>query len=242
MYTIVIPAKNEEATIGEVVETFRAVATTGGAKPRCIVVNDGSTDATPRIAEKAGAKVVTITSGSGLANVFRVGISAFLESGSKVAIHVDADGQYLADDVGPMLAAFSEQRTQLVLGDRLWRQPDGMSSIRYDWNISLSNLVSTLARTHISDSQTGFRVMGRELAKRVTISGAYTYTQEQIVRAARSGFQIASVPITFLRRPVGHSRLMRSPFSYMARVMEQLGDVAEELDLDVESTDYIRRT
>jgi hypothetical protein len=144
----------------------------------------------------------------------------------------------LADDLPSLLAAAGPER--LVIGNRLHVRPSGMSEIRYEWNGHLSRLVGLLAGASVLDGQSGFRVFHRSLATDIRISGRYTYTQEQIIRAARAGYRIVQPSVSFVERQSGLSRLMRSPLSYMAHVFDDLDRLATELQINVESSTVSR--
>lgn len=215
---IVIPARDEEMTVHTVVTEFRAVARSMGIDALVIVVDDHSADRTASRARRSGALVVEPQCGRGLANAFRTGVAVAVQAGARWIVHADADGQYCAGDlVGLMREA--RHGADLVIGDRLHRRPLGMSKFRYSGNRWLSRLASGLAGIHVRDSQSGFRLFSAELAQTVRITGDFTYTQEQLIRAARGGYQVHSVPIGFRRRAHGSSRLVRSPLVYGLRIL-----------------------
>ena len=66
----------------------------------------------------------------------------------------------------------------------------------------------------VSDSQTGYRAIKREIFEHITLTADYTYTQEMIIRAAAEGFFITDVPVNFYKRKDGKSRLIRDPAEY----------------------------
>jgi hypothetical protein len=66
----------------------------------------------------------------------------------------------------------------------------------------------------ITDAQTGFRAIKREVLEQIILSGDYTYTQEMIIRASAEGFYIIDVPVDFYERKHGKSRLIRDPAEY----------------------------
>lgn len=118
-----------------------------------------------------------------------------------------------------------------MVGNRLHRHPDGMSKLRYVWNVRLSELIGQLAGVGLADSQSDFRIFGADTA-RITLSAAYTYTQEQIIRVARAGVPVTQLPIAFGPRLDGRSRLMRSPAHYLSRVFADLDSLLEEMGID----------
>lgn len=232
MHTFVIPARDEAASLSAVLRDINVQATRLQLAHNVIVVDDHSMDATAAVAQSHGATVVPCED-SGLAAAFRTGVAHAVRQGAEYIIHLDADGQYNTDDLPRLLDAAGPRR--LVIGNRLASRPDGMSDIRFEGNKDLTRIVSALAGTDLSDTQSGFRVFDRTLATSIAIRSQFTYTQEQAVRAARAGIRIVQPPITFRRRQHGRSRLVRSPFYYLSRVMEDLDRLAAELDVDAES-------
>ena len=83
-------------------------------------------------------------------------------------------------------------------------------------NRAFSRVISKITGLPISDGQTGFRAFTKEVASRITIISSHTYTQEQIIKAAREKFRIKEVPVYFAKRH-DKSRLISNPFGYAIR-------------------------
>jgi len=227
-YLLTIPAKNEETTICKVISNFLFFAKSNGIDLSIQVVDDHSTDDTYSKASSTVANVISNNNKQGLAFCFREEMVSALKTNADVIIHTDADGQYSPLDLMSLIQKYHEG-FDLVLGNRLLNQPEGMSNIRYKGNILLSQLISELINIKIYDSQTGYRVFSRRIAEEITIISKFTYTQEQIIRAAHLNFKIAEIPIRFFSRPDKKSRLMRSPFEYLQKVAEDLEHVVADI-------------
>ena len=80
-------------------------------------------------------------------------------------------------------------------------------------NKAFSAAISNIINYNITDCQTGFRAFTKEVAKNIKIISNHTYTQEQIIHAAKQKFRIKEVPVYFARRD-GKSRLISNPFEY----------------------------
>ncbi|MBI3051397.1 glycosyltransferase family 2 protein [Candidatus Woesearchaeota archaeon] len=207
---VAIPAYNEEQTISTVVEEIKKAL--GKRSFEIIVIDDGSTDRTTEAAGKAGAVVYSHPGNYGLAEAFKTAMARALEHKADVIVHTDADGQYAAEDIPKLLQKLSEGN-DLVLGSRFSGKIQHMPLINRIGNRAFSGVISGIARQRITDSQTGLRAFTSNVAKLPIISN-YTYTQEQILRAARAKYRIAEVPVTFRKRTHGKSRLLRNPFDY----------------------------
>jgi glycosyltransferase involved in cell wall biosynthesis len=233
-YLLTIPARNEAATISEVINEYLGEASRLGITLSVQVVDDNSADDMFQIVKDMHIPIFKVETGSGLANVFRKEMELALLSDADVFIHVDADGQHRAQDLHLFIERLSEG-FDLVLGNRMHTRPFGMSDIHYTANILLSDIVSILSGDNISDSQTGYRAMRRSLAESVPISSTFTYTQEQIIRAKHKGFKIGEVCITPRQRTSGGSRLVENPFYYLKHVFSDLEKLSLELGIPINS-------
>lgn len=208
---VTIPAYNEEETIAKVIADVKK-ALERKYSYDIIVVDDGSTDMTAEKAKKAGAIVYAHPRNYGLAEAFKTSMQKALEHKADAIIHIDADAQYDAQDIHKMLDKLSEGY-DLVLGSRFRGKIHSMPALNRLGNKAFSAVISQITRQRITDAQTGLRVFTKDVAKLPIISN-YTYTQEQILRAAQAKYRIADVPVSFLKRKAGKSRLLRNPFDY----------------------------
>jgi len=210
---ITIPAYNEEKTIAKVINEIMIVMGKEKYDYKIIVVDDGSKDNTLIIAKKSGALVFSHPRNLGLAETFNTEMQKCLEIGADVIVHTDADGQYRAGEI-PKLIDEVKKGNDLVLGSRFKGKIEHMPLIKRIGNISFSRVVSQIIRQNIIDTQTGFRAFTKEVAK-ILITSNYTYTQEQIIRAAKSNFRIKEIPVYFAKRGAKtKSRLMKNPLDY----------------------------
>lgn len=211
--TISIPACNEEKTLSQVLTGIRTVMDKAKYKYELQVVDDGSIDKTVNVARAYGAKVYSHPQNYGLAETFRTEIKKFLESSSDVLVHIDADGQYLPEDI-PRLLKEIENGNDLVLGNRFAGGIESMSIIKRIGNKAFSRAISRIIKYKIGDCQTGFRAFTRDVASKINLISSHTYTQEQVIKASREKFRIKEVPVRFLKRTSGKSRLLANPFEY----------------------------
>ncbi len=214
----VIPARNEERTVGAVVHSVLSASYSERYDLTVLVVNDGSGDRTECEARSAGATIVRTTDVQGLGAAFRVGVQAALNCEADTFLTLDADGQYRAED-GARLLELVDLGCDLAIGDRLCVRPGWMRPSRYLANRAFSHLIGTLLNRSIVDTQSGLRVFNRRVAENCLPRQNFTYTQEQYVRAVRLGYGVKSAPIQFEPRTTGQSRLVRSTVRYAAQAV-----------------------
>ena len=210
-----IPAFNEEKTVGSVIGDVKKVMRKTRQKFEILVVDDGSIDRTAEIARKSGALVYSHPKNLGLAEAFRTEIEKCLERKADIIVHIDADGQYLAEEI-PRLIEKIRQGNDLVLGSRFRGKIESMPLVKRLGNKAFSRVVSQITGLRVTDAQTGFRAFTNDVAKKLSVISSHTYTQEQIIRAAKQKFRIAEVPVYFRKRN-GRSRLISNPFGYASR-------------------------
>jgi glycosyltransferase involved in cell wall biosynthesis len=201
----VIPAHDAGATVGAVVrDTARFV-------DAVVCVDDGSRDTTAPAAAAAGAMVIAHPHNRGKGAALRTGMTAAFTHGADAVVTLDADGQHLPDQIPALLRGMASG-ADLVLGCRAAAFA-AMSPLRRAANRLSSRLISFAAGQRIADVQTGFRIYGREMFLRLGLHGnGFEAESAIVVRAARRGFRIRSVPVRLAKvdgRATSHYRPIR---------------------------------
>lgn len=186
---VLIPSYNEARTIGSLVRELLVKGLT------VYVVDDGSTDDTAKIADAEGAIVVKHKKNMGKGASIREGFRHIVKKGFDTVLIMDGDGQHLADDIGKFVQKMEATNADIIIGNRM-SDVSAMPADRKHTNRFMSGLISMLARQDVPDSQSGFRLIKREVLERVNLeSSNYEIESEMIIRASRAGFKIESVPI-----------------------------------------------
>ncbi len=188
---ITIPAFNEEKDIGRVIDEIIRVMNATKYKPQILVVDDGSKDQTVGIAKSKGAKVVSNSQNRGLAETFKVELLECLKMKADIIVHTDADGQYPAEYI-PQLIKKIEEGYDLVLGSRFKRGTYSGSTVKWLGNVMFARVFSKLLKTKITDTTTGFRAFNRKVTA-LPLINSFTYTQEQLLRAAKNRLRIGEI-------------------------------------------------
>ncbi len=218
---IFIPAYNESATIAGVIAAIPQKII-GISQIILFVVDDGSTDNTTAIARSAGAEVIQIKPNRGLANAFRTGLAAALQSGPDIIVHLDADGQYDPAEIPKIIDPILKGRADVVTGDRQVAQLDFMSWQKKYGNLLGSWFVRRLAGIKINDASCGMRAYSRAAAKKLEVRSSHTYTHETLIRARRLGLRVDQVPITFTVRRNGNSRLISGNMAVLKHIAKSV--------------------
>ncbi len=184
----VIPAYQAAPTIAGVVAGVLALL------PEVLVIDDGSRDGTAAAAAGAGARVISLPVNRGKGVALRTGFEDLFGRGATGVVTLDADGQHLPEEI-PRLLAAAAPGADLVLGvrDHLF---GAMSRVRRASNRLSSRAISFAAGQRLDDVQTGFRFYSRRLILRVGFpEERFEAESAVVVRAARAGFQVISIPV-----------------------------------------------
>lgn len=215
---VVIPAKDEEATIGELLDRVSRVRV-AGCERRCVVVDDGSSDRTAEIARQRGAWVVSHPGNRGLGAAVRTGLRAAVEDGASAVAYLDADLEYYPEDIPRLVEPVLSGRADYVLGSRFMGEPRGLRGMKLHrrlGNLAFTSLLALLTGRRITDGQTGMRAFSREAADRAEIVHDYNYAQVLTLDLLRKGFRMEEVGIRYRLREHGESFI---GWSYPAKVL-----------------------
>ncbi|HLC98028.1 MAG TPA: glycosyltransferase family 2 protein [Candidatus Nanoarchaeia archaeon] len=210
---ITIPAYNEERTLPGVLEEIKKVMEQTSHHYEILVVDDGSRDRTAEVAKRHGTVVVS-KKHQGLAETFKREIQECLKRKADIIVHTDADGQYPPQHI-PELIKKIQEGYDVVLGSRFQIRGAPLPFLKQGGNWAFSRILSSLTKVRLTDTTTGFRAFTAEVAREITFINTFTYTQEQIIKAAKQGFHIAEIPIR--SRKTRESRLFKNPFQYAMR-------------------------
>lgn len=186
---IVIPAYNEGLSLEVILDELRQRGLS------TLVIDDGSTDNTSKIAREKADLVIRNEKNLGKGMSLNKGISYLFENRNfDYLITMDGDGQHSPSDLEKFLKE-AEKGAYFVVGNRM-DNPLGMPGIRVITNKFMSWFVSKIAGQKIPDTQCGFRLIKREVLEKIIIkTNKFEIESEIIIKAARMGFTIKSIPI-----------------------------------------------
>lgn len=200
---IIVPAWNEEETVGTVVRDLRA--TCPGAD--VLVVNDGSTDGTSWVAEEAGALVLDLPVNLGVGGAMRAGYKFAFRNDYSFTVQHDADGQHDPAAIDVLLTAMADQEADIVIGARFAGAGAYVVRGPRKWSMRvLSRVLSRVAGTRLTDSTSGFKACNRRAIRLFSANYPAEYlgdTIEAIVIASRAGLRIRQAPVVMRERAGG---------------------------------------
>ncbi len=202
---VVIPTYNEAESIVILLNQLAKVDVD------VLVIDDGSPDATADICRAQGVEVVERAGKAGLGSAYRTGFAIALDRGYENIIEMDADGSHQVSDLISMMAWIGS--ADLLIGSR-WvadGQIRNWSKFREYLSKAANKYANIVLGLGVADTTAGFRIYSGELLKKMDIqtiaSEGYCFQIEMTRRALARGARIAEVPITFIEREFGVSKM-----------------------------------
>jgi glycosyltransferase involved in cell wall biosynthesis len=186
---VVIPTYNEAEAIPELVAQIRKQGL------EVVVVDDGSADNTEGAARNNGAVVLRNEQNQGKGASLIKGFDYALSKDFDAVITMDGDGQHLPEDIPYFIRLAQYSNSGVFIGNRM-SSLKSMPGLRILTNKFMSWLISKVTRQKIPDTQCGFRLIKKEVLKKVKLGTSKFETESEVlIRAARLGLKIESVPI-----------------------------------------------
>jgi glycosyltransferase involved in cell wall biosynthesis len=204
LLSIIIPVYNEELTIGNIIVRSQKAAEQIGVPYEVVVVDDCSYDDSLKVAQMHGVRLFSLKQHLGKGYALRAG---FLKASGDVIVTIDSDGSHWPEELCEVLAPILSGKADLVIGSRYMNHKRVAARKLNRFGVKIFNLlIELLTGGSITDSQSGYRAMKREvLAEQKLKSGEYEIESEMLVKTAKSGFRVTEVPITFEQRTYGRS-------------------------------------
>jgi glycosyltransferase involved in cell wall biosynthesis len=199
----IVPAYNEAETVETVIDSLRLHAPVFDV----LVVDDGSTDGTGEVAERAGAMVLRHPFNLGIGGAVQSGFVFALERGYEYAVQVDGDGQHCAEEIGKLLATMREDPTlDMVCGSRFMtrdRLYPATVSRRTGIHI-FAFILSRLVGQRVSDPTSGFRLYNRRGIGLFARDYPHDYPEvEAVLMVHFHRLRMTEVPVRLLQRGGG---------------------------------------
>lgn len=223
--SVVVPCFNEEANIPELVNRVLLTFQKMGVDGEIILVDDGSSDATYKVAsgisKQNGDKVVALqlSCNQGMATAWRYGID---KASGEFIVLIDADLQYQPEDIARLFSEYSRTRADVVQGFRssIGRLRDS----RYVLSKTLNLILNGVFNMRLRDNKSGFILAKKEYLLDI-FTTRFTYKNFQtflLVSAHAKGFQISEIEVLFASRLVGKSFIPKLPIKLIFEVFIDL--------------------
>ncbi len=205
--SVVIPAYDEEAGVGQQVEAVRRVLQSHGITHEIIVVDDGSQDHTAEEAARAQARVLRHVKNRGYGASLKTGIMAARYEAIAIT---DADGTYPADQIPGLLAKL--ETADMVVGARTGEKVE-IPWVRKPGKLVLGWLANRIAGQSIPDLNSGLRVFWRDCALQYfsVLSNKFSFTSTITLALLADDYQVVYHPINYYQR-IGKSKIVPRHF------------------------------
>jgi len=203
---VLIPAFNEEEAIGSLVSEIKETI----SEVDIVVINDGSTDETAKMATSAGVKVLNLPCNLGVGGAIQAGFQYAFEEGYRRVIRVDGDGQHPPGEIPKLIAVMDDSGADLIIGSRFVERRSYNATT---WTRSLgirilAFFLSFICRSRITDPTSGFWIINRKLLYYFAHDYPSEYPEpEAIALLRRHGYQYLEVPVQFRPRTRGKSTI-----------------------------------
>ncbi len=185
-----IPAYNEEKTIQKVISRLKSINLDS------IVIDDGSTDRTSKLAKKSGALVIRHNKNKGKGEALKTGFEYVLNNLSEVEclVIVDADLQYSPEESNRLLKLLEKKEADFVMGFRNWRTVPFRNRLgNLVWRITFNLFFGT----NLKDTNCGFVALSRKAMKKIERAyGGYIIENMMLIDALRNKLRIKQVPVS----------------------------------------------
>lgn len=211
---VLIPTYNERDNLPGIVARVRASVPTADV----FVLDDGSPDGTGQVADELAAAdpqvhVVHRTMKEGLGKAYLAGFAIVLEQGYDAAVEMDADGSHLPEQLPSLLAALPA--ADVVIGARWVKggQVRNWPAHRKVLSVGANVYTKVMLGMSVNDATAGYRVYRSSALRTMGLDGVesqgYCFQIDLTLRAVRAGLTVVEVPITFVEREVGVSKMGR---------------------------------
>jgi len=186
---VIIPTYNEAKAIAELIRQIQQ------QNLDILIIDDGSNDNTPQIVRDSGANILRNQSNEGKGASLIKGFNYALSKDYDAVITMDGDGQHLPSDIAYFMRLAKYSNSGIFIGNRMFKS-ESMPPLRFLTNKFMSWFISKVTKQEIPDTQCGFRLIKKEVLKRLKLKASkYEIESEILIKAARFGFMIESVPV-----------------------------------------------
>lgn len=203
-YLVIIPAFNEETTVGAAIEGIKGQISFADI----LVVNDGSTDETARVAASEGIFLVNHPFNLGYGAALQTGFRFAERGGYEYVFTMDADGQHLPTSLNSLITAMEERHADIVIGSRFVGSGYDVGFPRRTGMMLFSLIARMYTGIDITDPTSGFQLLNRRVFSCLASGDNYPFDYPDvniIMMLHKKGFKITEAPVTMVENSSGKS-------------------------------------
>jgi len=199
MFIAIVPAYNEEKTIGSVARDLF------GHVDKVVVVDDGSEDKTSEVARSAGAAVLRHKINRGQGAALQTGDECALKLGADYVLHFDADGQFNTADIKPALEKLKNEKADVLFGSRFFDSRSNVPFFKRRFLLPAARLINFLfTGVSLSDVHNGFRILNRNALEKIAIThDRMAHASEILSQIKKCGLKCIEFPVKVLYKEYG---------------------------------------
>ncbi len=212
---VAIPAYNEEEKIGEVILNIPKKIK-GISKIHVLVIDDGSTDKTAKIAAGSGAEVIKNHYNMGYGVAFGRALQYAVENNFDLMVSIDGDSQFNPEDIPLLIYPIIKNEADMVTASRFIDKKyyPVMPLSKFWGNKMMSILISKLIGKKFYDVSCGFRAYSQKTLLSLNLHGKFTFSQETFIDLSFKGIKIMEVPVKVKYFPSRVSKISSNLFTY----------------------------
>lgn len=201
---VLVPAYDEAENVGAVLD--RIPPRVCGVETAVLVVDDGSRDGTDGVARAHGATVARHVVNRGGGAALRTGYRLLADSGARIVVTLDADGQHLPEEMERLVKPVLDGEVAVAHGSRVLGEAEPNHPAREAGIVFFNKLVSLITRTQVSDCSNGYRAVRADVLPSLVLRQEQFHTSEFMIEAIKRGIPAREIPVTVVSRLHGHSK------------------------------------
>jgi glycosyltransferase involved in cell wall biosynthesis len=203
-FLVLIPAHNEAASLPSVIRELRSVV----PDAELLIVDDGSTDGTSRLAESLDVRWLRLHERVGVGGAVRAGLRYAAKLGYEVVVRVDGDGQHHPEAIESLVAPILAGDADVILGSRFAEGTGRRASLV---RRLLARCLTVLTRRSVTDPTSGFCAFGGRAIELLCEHHPTGYAEaELLLFSSRNGLRAEEVPVGIRQRVAGSTTLTPS--------------------------------
>ncbi len=201
-FLLLIPAYNEEKNIGKVIYKIKNLP----FSVDIVVIDDGSKDNTAKVAENAGAFVITLPFNLGYGSALQTGYKYAVKKDYDYLVQLDADGQHEIEDISELLDGVKSGKADIVIGSRFLKDKKyDMSFFKRIGVFIFSKIVSIIIKQEITDPVSGFEAFNKKALEFfiLDIFPSDFPDADMLIISHFAGLKIKEIPVSMYNSPLG---------------------------------------